>query len=556
MSPGASLRILVIEDDPLQQALLAAFVSGAGYEVLTADTGADALTLFASEHPDVVLLDYQLPDMLGRQLVRLFREQRSEWLPILFLSAQDDIEIQRDCLLSGGDDYIIKPFDFTILEAKIQSLCRLAVMQRQIRTQAQQLQEHIEQEAHEAAAAHYLYERLISPTSKPVPGSQQWIQPATKFSGDIICSGSGSNGHHYLLMADATGHGLSAAIGLIPVTQVFHSMTRKGHHLTAIIREMNRQIRQFTPIYRFVAVTLVEIDPFQRKIEIWNGGMPPVHLHQQSGIRSIASRHMALGLNADHEFVSDVDCLPYHPGDSVLFYSDGLPDAEAPDGSRLGTDPVTALLAEKGGELDLADIQQLLHQHLAGQSAHDDVALIHCRLPAASTEQATDLPHAELAADCELTVQLHDLLISQFDLLPTVIEWCRRVGVAEHHIPRLHLVIMELVTNAIDHGLLRLDSQIKESPEGFMRYLELRLERLQQLTSASLRLQLQLRREPDGPLAMIRVEDSGPGFDTSEQQQHNNGDSKSGRGLSLIRQHVESIQFFDRGNIVQVGMRL
>lgn len=559
MAVTAPLRILIIEDDPLQQALLRSLIEAAGYTVVSADNGEGALAHFQHNPPDVVLLDYELPDISGRDLVHELRQRQRDWLPILFLSAHTDVEVQRDCLLSGGDDFIVKPYDFTILDAKIQSLCRVATMQRQIREQAAQLQAHLDADAEEAEAAHYLYSRLTSTDEHTAAECSQWLQPASKFSGDIICTATGSNGHHYLLLADATGHGLSAAIGLIPVSQVFYSMSRKGHQLSRIVREMNLQVRRFTPVYRFVAAIVVEIDPFGQRFDVWNGGMPAgVKIQQKDNTQlTFPSRHVALGLSTDAEFISDVESAPYEPGDPLLLYSDGLCDAENSQGVRLGSTALEQLAQEHGKQLTLAHVQTLLYQHLAGAAAHDDVAVVLCRLP---MEEA-DAPTAEnaprrLPAECALTLRLQNQLIGEFELVPTVVEWCRRAGVREAAIARLHTVLTELVTNAIDHGILLLDSQLKAEPNGFFRYLEERAVRLHQLQDDHLEVHIALQNDSVGAVADITVSDSGPGFPHQQAGTLGDNTAKSGRGLMLVRQLTESLSFQGNGSKVNARLRI
>ncbi|NQD36601.1 SpoIIE family protein phosphatase [Permianibacter sp. IMCC34836] len=555
------LHVLIIEDDFLQHQLLSAFISSVGYRVEVAESGAEALALFRQSAPDVVLLDYELPDMSGKEIVQQLRQLQTEWLPILFLSAHSEIEVQRDCLLAGGDDYITKPLDFTILEAKIQALSRLALMQRKIRQQKTQLEAHIAQEEREASAALYLYERLITSNENQVPECQQLLIPATQFSGDMICTSVGTNGHRYLLLADATGHGLSAAIGLIPVTQVFHSMTRKGHHISTIAREMNRQIRLFTPSYRFVAAVLIEIDPFQLQLDVWNGGMPTGLLCRQSGLplREFRSRHVALGLSSANEFHADVDSERYQADDRLLFFSDGLTDACNADNQVLGSAAIAGLAAKHGARLELAQLQEHLSGHLQGQPAQDDVAIILATLPSAScVETTTNSGHddTELTA-CELQITLHDQLIPNFDLLPMAIEWLRRVGFPEARLARLHTVMMELVTNAIDHGLLRLDSKLKEGPDGFLRYLNERQNRVLHLNEATLRLTLSLHPESPSPFVRIQVSDSGAGFDVSHIPAASPSDErKGGRGLQLVRSLAANVHFNASGNAVSADIPL
>ncbi|MFN3929996.1 MAG: response regulator, partial [Thermoflexus sp.] len=100
--------ILLIDDDALLRDLLARALLQSGYEVLAAGTGSEGLSLFDLHNPDVVILDILLPDIEGWEVCRRIR--RVSTVPILFLTALDEIPDRVRGLVLGGDDYIVKPF--------------------------------------------------------------------------------------------------------------------------------------------------------------------------------------------------------------------------------------------------------------------------------------------------------------------------------------------------------------------------------------------------------------------------------------------------------------
>jgi CheY-like chemotaxis protein len=106
--PERSLRALVVDDDVETVELMTAILSTAGYEVLAAHTGADALMLLQLESPAVVLLDLQMPGMSGLDVLRRLRMVRPD-VPVVVVSGQSDGEIARATLKRGAVDYIRKP---------------------------------------------------------------------------------------------------------------------------------------------------------------------------------------------------------------------------------------------------------------------------------------------------------------------------------------------------------------------------------------------------------------------------------------------------------------
>jgi DNA-binding response OmpR family regulator len=114
------LNILVVEDDPDIGALLDRGLGAAGFRVKWVDTAAGAIRHLAGNAPNAILLDVMLPDGTGNDLCRSLRLKGFAG-PILFLSAKDEVSDRVDGLAAGGDDYIVKPFSFDELVARLKA---------------------------------------------------------------------------------------------------------------------------------------------------------------------------------------------------------------------------------------------------------------------------------------------------------------------------------------------------------------------------------------------------------------------------------------------------
>ena len=118
-------RILVVEDDFHIADVLSRELSRLGYEVLEARNGAQALASVRSRQPSLMLLDMGLPDMDGSSVLRQLRAAGNA-LPVIVLTARDDQRDRIDGLHAGADDYVLKPFDLSELDARIQAVLRRA----------------------------------------------------------------------------------------------------------------------------------------------------------------------------------------------------------------------------------------------------------------------------------------------------------------------------------------------------------------------------------------------------------------------------------------------
>ena len=116
-------RLLVVDDEPSIRELLTASLRFAGFDVVPAADGAEALRLAEQHRPDLVVLDVMLPDMDGFMVTRKLRERGRE-MPILFLTARDETSDKVQGLTVGGDDYVTKPFSLEEVVARIRAVLR------------------------------------------------------------------------------------------------------------------------------------------------------------------------------------------------------------------------------------------------------------------------------------------------------------------------------------------------------------------------------------------------------------------------------------------------
>ncbi len=144
-----ALNILLVEDQASMRQALAIQLRKQGHRVIEAEDGQQALSLFWSEHPDLILMDVVLPKEDGywtAQQIRLL--EGSDWTPIIFLSSRDtELDLQKG-IEAGGDDYLFKPTSPVVLSAKLHALTRLQRMRMQLIETSEALREANERLSH------------------------------------------------------------------------------------------------------------------------------------------------------------------------------------------------------------------------------------------------------------------------------------------------------------------------------------------------------------------------------------------------------------------------
>ncbi|KAE8763879.1 response regulator transcription factor [Georgenia thermotolerans] len=119
----AEAQLLVVDDEPSIRELLSASLRFAGFDVVTAEDGNAAVRAAAQQRPDLVVLDVMLPDMDGFTVLRRLRAH-GDTIPVLFLTARDDMTDKVQGLTVGGDDYVTKPFSLEEVVARIRAILR------------------------------------------------------------------------------------------------------------------------------------------------------------------------------------------------------------------------------------------------------------------------------------------------------------------------------------------------------------------------------------------------------------------------------------------------
>jgi serine phosphatase RsbU (regulator of sigma subunit) len=238
-----------------------------------------------------------------------------------------------------------------------------------------------EEERHLVA---HLMERMMQAEGLRDEGLRYWLQPSDVVSGDLVAAARGRSGKLFAMVADSTGHGLPAALNLLPLKRIFYRMVEKGFPVSTIVEEMNLTIKEQSPTDRFVATTLASVDVESQVIEIWIGGNPAAVFVDAAGkpVRTFASANLPLGI-LDKTFVARPVLFCWQEAGYLLMLSDGLLEAENEAGEALGLERVLQGIAGLPAERWVEAIQQAMRQHLGERRAHDDVSLIlvNCPVP-------------------------------------------------------------------------------------------------------------------------------------------------------------------------------
>lgn len=556
------LTVLIADDTNTDRLILESLVKQLGYNTITATDGKEAVALFKEAQPEIVLLDVLMPVMDGYEAARTIKALTKEaFVPVLFLTSLTDTDSLVACLEAGGDDFIPKPYNKPILQAKMTAFSRIHELQSTLLSQRNQLRHHHQVMIQEQNIARHVFDNIAGKGCLDNQNIRYVMSSYAVFNGDVLVAAMRPNGNLMLMLGDFTGHGLPAAIGSMPLATTFYGMVGKGFSLRSILREINAKLKQMLPSGIFCCALFIEVDYHQGVVRAWNGGLPAAYLYRAGtgNIEIIKSKSLPLGL-LNNEKLNDT-CHYFEilqPQDRLFLWTDGIHEARSPEGDMFGEQRLLDVFHrgdphKPEGIFD--DILAAINQHVGGELPDDDLSLVEVILRAepGSTTQAAKRPVKQGLIDWSLSLTIKPPTFQNFDPLPLLMTIISDVPGLSSRSEDLYTVLYELYSNALDHGLLQMSRMLSPSCEDVGEYDQLRQERLSQLQHGSIQFQLEHVNQGESGVLTLTIRDTGKGFDYARYgdvalQQN---PAYSVRGIGRARRVCDLLTYSNGGSTVQ-----
>ncbi len=367
------MRILVVDDKQANRKLLAQTLRRSRHEVVEASSGREAVELAAAEPIDMVLMDIMMPDMNGYEATAKIKAQFTDvYIPVIFVTALKAEDALARSVEAGGDDFISKPINFEILESKIHAHTRIKELTEELLEKNKKLEEFNMALQREQALIEHFFDNAAKRCELDPGLIKQHMQPASVFSGDVFLACRKPNGDLNAILGDFTGHGLAAAIGILPVSQIFFDFTARGCGIEEIAQEIHKQLRELLPTGMFFAATLVELSASDETLKLWVGGMPSAYMvdAERNKVTEIPSDNLALGIAAAGERTFESMVMPCNRASRLYLYTDGVIETSNDAGEMLGEERVRDILA-RGDDSVFDSVLDAIAQ-FRGEVKHDD----------------------------------------------------------------------------------------------------------------------------------------------------------------------------------------
>ena len=333
-----------------------------------------------------------------------------------------------------------------------------------------------------------------------------------------------------------------------------------------ILKEINSKLKNILPVGVFCCACMVDMSFHEGLVKIWIGGLPDLMVKRANSrsVEFLGSRYLPLGVLSDDRFVCQVDVMQFYEGDRLYLWSDGIHEATNARGEMFSPaqllrvveqnedidclfDEIVRGVARFTGQVEQVDDHTMVEITMVDEdnfrSGNDEVFV--------EKKVAADVAPMDCVISCELRADA----LRAFNPIAFLTHFFREVPGLRAHSGKLYTILAELYSNALEHGLLKISSSLKASTQGFAQYYTKRDEALRELRDGYVIVSLTCEPMDNGGRLIMRLEDSGDGFDYQALVESDASKPKTqgycGRGIPLLLSMCESVRYCGRGNIVE-----
>lgn len=378
MKDLADCRILIVDDVRTNVDVLVEALRDES-KLSVALNGESALRSVEKNPPDLVLLDILMPDIDGYEVCRRIRANPAHRdIPVMFLSALEDVKNKAQGFEAGGNDYLTKPFEVLEVKARVRSLLKAKAYSDSVR----------EKIASELRIAKEIQLGILPAdiTSIGSPAGLEvhaLLEPAKEVGGDLYEVLQTEDGKLVLVLGDVSGKGIPASLFMAVTMTLVRTLARTMDDPGALLRQVNDALATQNPRNMFVTVFCGLYDPQTRELTYASAGHPPpVRIHGDRAeflpLKPGMVAGVFPGLTAPNQQVT------LEPGDAIVSYTDGVNEAFNANGELFGDQRLRESLDTTG----LQTAADLTHRLLAVVRKHagehpqsDDIAILTVRRP-------------------------------------------------------------------------------------------------------------------------------------------------------------------------------
>jgi phosphoserine phosphatase RsbU/P len=376
-----NMKIVIVDDDELSRKLLARSLDSQGFSTKGFSNGHDAIDFLGKNGPALLVLDYEMPNLNGTEICELIRGHQNEEVaesPIILLTAHTGEEHEIESLKAGANDFVSKPVNMAVLTARIETQLRLHALRSELQEQKNELERWRQTHELDLEAARLTQQAIIP---QRFPNVTAWdfaarYEPLIQVGGDLYDCLALPGDRVLVWIADATGHGASAALLTTLAKLLFRHAAAEHQELADMMNAVDTEFRGIFRGRSFMTVFCALLEGRSGGVSVCGAGHPPALIVRPDGeTEQLVSSAPPLGVNRDGAF--RVENRTLAASDTLLLYTDGIYSGRDADGARWTASDFLKLLPSAGDSASafLNAIFTNVKHRLENGTLSDDVAL-------------------------------------------------------------------------------------------------------------------------------------------------------------------------------------
>jgi sigma-B regulation protein RsbU (phosphoserine phosphatase) len=372
----SAARILIVDDEPGMLRAVERVLS-ADYDVVATPSSRDALSIAAAFLPDLAIMDIRMPDLDGFELMARLKTRFPELDVILMTGSVDDLDEKLiRAIRSPAFFFIQKPFDREVLKTLVERCVEL-------RWRREENRRHVRRLETEMAEASAFQQSLLPPREATVNGVAITCHytPCLDLGGDLYDYAAAPSRQAALLVADVSGHGVSAAMLTAIVKSAFHASHVDGFDPSAVVERVASGLAAFSP-ERFVTLIAALVAPEAGTLRYVNAGHPRMAVWRHAReLRWMDTTGPLVSPALFGACTWDVATVRVEAGEQLLMYTDGVSDVIADADGRAEARLADTIARARGDGASVVDaILGAVQSDLGDLPQPDDLTLLAARV--------------------------------------------------------------------------------------------------------------------------------------------------------------------------------
>jgi sigma-B regulation protein RsbU (phosphoserine phosphatase) len=442
--------VLAVDDTPENLDVVKGILAN-DYTVKAAINGQMALKIVEKSPPDIILLDIMMPGISGYEVCQhLKADPSTRDIPVIFLTAMEQTTDEAKGFELGAADYITKPVNPPILEARVKTHLALKFAMDDLQSAYAVIKQQKDRMQEELNVGRDIQMSMLPVEFPPFPDRTEFdlhalLKPAREVGGDFYDYFFVSDDEICLIVGDVSGKGVPAALFMAVTKTMLKTSTIDDASPASIMTRVNDELSEDNPASMFVTVFLALVNVRTGEFRYCNAGHnPPYVLHKSQPITCLDSRHgPIIGAMPGIAFKEDKGQLAEH--DTLYVFTDGVTEAMDVEGNLYSEQRLEEFFSGLGPATSKAITDaslQEIEEYALGAEQSDDITILAFQFNQSKGDMASQVLELTAAADLSEIQRVND----------SVESFCREAGLPPGISQKLGIILDDLLNNTISYG--------------------------------------------------------------------------------------------------------